>query len=62
MATEQQKQAALAHIEARVRIAEDQGFHATARSWRDYHATLATRDASEIVIAKVFGNDIPLEY
>lgn len=62
MATEQQKQAALAHIEARVRIAEDNGFHATARSWRDYHSTLAHRPASEIVISKIFGADIPLEY
>ena len=56
MATEQQKQAALANIEARIRLAEDNGLHSTARSWRDYHANLAMRPAAEIVIANKPGS------
>jgi hypothetical protein len=54
MATEQQKQAALAHIEARIRVAEGNGLYDTAQSWRDYHAAVALRPASSLVIARDF--------
>ena len=51
--TENQKDAALAEIEARAAAAEARGLRFTARSWRDYAASMARRPAEEIVLSKV---------
>jgi hypothetical protein len=47
--TEQQKCRLLAAFLERARIAEENGLPATARSWRDLHHNLLSRDAAAIV-------------
>ena len=55
MATEQQKTAAVKHLQDRIRIADANGLHTTAQSWRDYLMNFAMRTAEDIVIAREFG-------
>ena len=56
MASEQQKAAALAHIEARARQANDNGLPSVAAIWDEYRASVAARPAQDIVIARDFAN------
>lgn len=52
MATEQQKQAAIAHLKERIKQAEENGQHAAAQSWRDYLMNFAAIPARDLVIGR----------
>jgi hypothetical protein len=49
--TEGEKALALEQIEARAAAAERAGLRRTARSWRDYAASVAARPAAEMALA-----------
>lgn len=51
MASEQQKSAVLQAIGNKIEIAERTGLVATANSWRELYANVASRPAAEIVMA-----------
>ena len=50
--TENQKVAVLANLEARALAAERAGLRSTAKSWRDFAASVKVRPAAEIVLAR----------
>ena len=52
--TEHDKQAALDMIAVRIAKADHFGLTATAQSWRDLYATVATRPAKDIISIRDF--------